>query len=277
MDLGFALDTYGFGELPGADSYFIAFSTGDVETADFSVAPRLWNNTPTQRAYYSLTGALGRGLNVILLREGESQELSRLLAAPTTFPPMVMPLPDGPAAPLNVMNCEPCPPMDQDTCELELPADDQGCPRSSCDLNPTCNTTWKKVGARACGGSSGGGGASSTTSVTITVSGGVSVKLNLFGTEVTPSVGGSASATQGFTVTPGMGQGCGQCAQAYVGLTTCFQTCTVHRRVDCMGCEVHCVDSPETVGCMEVTLDARYCNRKGTLGSSTCLGDPPCP
>jgi hypothetical protein len=45
MDLGFALDTYGFGELPGADSYFIAFSTGDVETADFSVAPRLWNNT----------------------------------------------------------------------------------------------------------------------------------------------------------------------------------------------------------------------------------------
>lgn len=275
IDIGLRLDSYGFEEAPAADPYFVAFVTEDLASADYDVIPRAWSDVAPETVTFRLDGTLGKGLNLILLRQGTPLGLASHLAVPESFPPQAANA--GGTAPLtNPVNCTPCPPDEDPLCSMTLPTDDAGCPASG-GCGPVtaedCTTTSTKIGPAVCGGATGGGTASGTFGVTVSVSGGAKVDLTIFGQGVEAAVGASVSTSASMTVAVGEGQGCGQCGQLFLLVTQCSKTCVVHKKVPCLACETHCMDTSETSSCLDITLDTRYCNRSG----DGCPGDPPCP
>jgi hypothetical protein len=262
MDIGLRLDTYGFTASPGIDAYFIALEASTLGSADFAVTPRSWSSSFPENATYKLTGVLGNGLNLLLLREGSSSALVSFLASVPTFPPVTSQVPGG-SQPLLAGPCDPPVPMDDPVCvDSTPPTDDPQCVPSGCGgLAPEdCQSKYFKVGAPVC--SDGAVPASATVGVTFTGSGGASIDLSIFGQDIEASAGGSVSVTQSVTVGPlGVGNGSGQCGQAFLRITECRKSCTVHRDKPCLACPVHCIDSIETSACVDIGLDVTSCNK----------------
>jgi hypothetical protein len=279
FEIEFRVDSYGFQDLPGVDVYHLAYNQQDlISPGSLDVSPGLWQ-PQRERAAYTVSGLLGKGLNVVLLRP--PGEFSTSSSYPVTLP-VYPPVTTGGAYPAANPDCTPCPPSgSQTSCPVDTPMDDSGCPPSGCNPPTECESEYTALsGLSAC---SDGGGSSIPihANVTISVSGGVSVPVSINGSPVTFSVGLGAEVSLGVDVIPGDGQGCGQCVQAFIRKTTCKKTCTVHEDRNCKRLfgifRACCHDKKRTKKCVDLGVSLSACNKSGTApNGSTCPGDPPC-
>jgi hypothetical protein len=269
-DPGLALelrfDSYGFDEIPGVDRYFVARSAADMGVADFAVGPESWEDSGPEVAGYSLTGTLGKGMNLLLFREGGGAALDELLAAPPTFGPATVPSGSNPAT----TDCDPQPPLPSgsETCALTPPSDDPGCAPTGCTgVTPEdCTVTYIRGGETVCGGAAGGPPLNKTYTITTTVKGGVTVSVNVgVGSgEASGGVDNSETESVTFGVGPGA-HGCGQCAQLWKKVIKCSKTCTVHKKKFAwLLLSWYCADVTETATCISTSgTSATYCDRTG--------------
>jgi hypothetical protein len=265
LNVELRFDTYGFTDIPGVVPYFVATSAADAGSADYAVLPEAWEETGPDVADYTITGTLGKGLNLLLFREGGTEGLTEMLASTPSFPPASAPGGSTVAG----SDCTPSPPMPSgdETCDLVLPADDPDCPPSGCSpVTPAdCTTTYLKAGGRFCGGQ-GGNPESKTFSITTTVKGGVSVGIKIDGSGISTSGGADSSQTESITAVNGPGaNGCGQCAQAWRVIIRCSKTCVVHReKFAWLLLGWYCADVQETVMCIDTGgTSITHCDRTG--------------
>lgn len=260
-------ESYGFAGIPASDPYFLTTSAANLGQANFEAYPEAWEFDHADVADYTFSGRLGKGLNILLFREGISEGLVELLGVAPSFPPPVQQQSGGmlPA----VSDCTPPTPAPSgnELCALTSPTDDPGCAPTGCGpATPSdCQTTFTKVGGKLCGGGSGGATASQTFGVTTTFRGGVSVDFSILGTGGSASAGVDRSVTESLQLTVGAGaHGCGQCAQAYKKLVVCNKTCVVHKRqYSFWGTPLGCMDVTETSSCVDTSTEVTHCDRTG--------------
>ncbi len=282
FSLALRTDSYEFTAAPVVDSYFIAGQAADAGTAGYVVEPELW--LPSEGwVSYTVSGVLGKGWNLFLLREGaEFEALSSAVSSPPSFPPVAA-FKAGSAS--GSQSCTPCEPEEEEySCPVANPTDDPGCASSGCAgaaIEAVCDTTFTKLPGFA-GCTDGGGGTLAVGgTATIGLEGGISAELYLFGSNITASVGASGSLSLNITATMGEGQGCGQCGQVFLRTTTCTKNCIVHKDYKCgrifgMGGQC-CHDFDRQTKCIDIAWELKTCNRPGQSANGTpCSGDPPC-
>lgn len=254
-------DSYGFDAAPGVDGYFVANRPEDLGTADYEVVPSGWEDG-IQRADYDLRGTLGKGLNLLLFREGPSSDLAEFVATTPTFPPPM----SQPRSLAQVQNCDPDPPLPSggESCPITPPPSDPGCPASDCMGPPYCTTTYVKAG-RFCGGGPGEPDGKDI-GVTTTISGGVSPRMTVMGVEVTPSVGVSRAESEVVHAGVGPGAfGCGQCSQVWKEIVMCTTPCIIEKNAGrTLSGAVLCLDADAPGQCIDTSnTSTTRCDRTG--------------
>lgn len=259
-------DSYGFTDIPGADLYFVASAAADLGVADFRLTPRSWHTT-TERAVYGLTDTLGKGMNILLFRDGGFEDVAEMLAQPPVFLPIAQQATQN----LQVEECEPPAAgggVGSDSCTTPAIPDDGGCANSGCSAGGgECSASWMKVGPRVC---TGGGGTTAGTNMTVTntITGGVSTTLSVQGAGVTLSEGASTSVSQSvdFGNLNDGAHGCGMCGQAYQKIVVCAKLCVVHRWKMFLGFLFlfECEDSLEVSACIVIpAVTMTNCDQTG--------------